>query len=358
MRFEIVEQGDLVPQEVGRYVSFPSLAKDPKTGDVLILYRRATYDEGDLRPGMRAHGLDGDLYLKRLTSPYANFSTEKLLVSGKSYSPGLIDGVLSTMEDSIILLIRRYPQVPPVFYTKGASVEALGSFQVFPSHQCCDDGAQWGRIISLDRGRKRFQVFYGGCNTWRISDEDGPLAKYLTRPALFQSVDGGESWEFLSWIAPLYVGPGMVANETTLTTHNGVLYALMRTHGEYPGPMLLSTSDDEGQTWSPPVRSGLYGEAPMFYTVPSGKILVGFRGFLPETPQQGGTFSIACFDPDTHAFSSPFVVEPYHGNHYDGGYGDLIWVEALGQLLVVYYYSNQPVPRNPWLRYAFLKPIS
>jgi hypothetical protein len=116
----------------------------------------------------------------------------------------------------------------------------------------------------------------------------------------------------------------------------------------------MTTSDDEGETWSQPVRTGLYGEAPMFYQAPDGTVLLGFRGYREASPKEGGTFSLTRFDPVTMQFASPVVIETYLGNHYDGGYGDLIWLPGRQQLLVSYYFSNTPVPRNPWIRFAVL----
>jgi hypothetical protein len=348
--FRIVEQGDLVAQKEGTYTSFPSLAKDPQTGEILILYRRAVYDETDKRPAMKAHGLEGNLVLKRFLPQKKTFSTEQLLFSGKDYPPGLIDGNLTVFDQSILLFIRRYPDHPVVFYTSGEDLKTLAKPKPFVPHESLTLGAQWGRAVYLPKSGKLLQILYGAYQYDPTDTETKPLI----RAALYQSLDQGKSWSFVSWVAPEYLAPDVTNNETTIVAANQSVFALMRTEGDPEGTLYLAESLDEGEKWSAPKPSGLFGQAPMFYTLPDGRILACFRGFLPDTPEKGGDFSLAFFNPQTGTFSQPFVVEQYHGNHYDGGYGDMIWVESLNQLLVAYYYSDTPTPRNPWLRYALL----
>ncbi len=350
MDFRVIQQGDAVKKQKGGYASFPSLAQDPQTNEIILLYRRAIYDDKDKRPGMGAHGLEGNLYFKPFSTTQKQFLAENLLYQGNDYPPGLIDGNITTVGSELMMFLRRYPNDNPVFYTKGPSIHALASTQLFPSDDIFKIGAQWGRVVAIDSGKKWLQVFYGGSTDMPLEAKE----KRVTRPGLYQSLDQGSTWQFLSWITPIYLAPNICANETAMVYANGVLYTLMRTAGEYPGALFLAYSKDEGKTWSLPEKTALFGEAPMFYVLPSGQILTCFRGFLEKDPEQGGTFSLAEFNPTTKGFSTPFVVETYNGNHYDGGYGDMIWLEDLNQLLVVYYYSNKPKPRNPWLRYALL----
>ena len=61
---------------------------------------------------------------------------------------------------------------------------------------------------------------------------------------LFESTDGGESWDYLTELYPCFWGK--------LFWHQGRVYMLGMAC-EY-GDLLIGVSDDEGRSWSPPVR--------------------------------------------------------------------------------------------------------
>ena len=183
-----------------------------------------------------------------------------------------------------------------------------------------------------------------------VADELPP-----TRVAVYQSDDEGKRWRFLSWLTPIDLGAGLCANETVLIPFESRIFALMRTQGEYPCPLYLSWSDDNGCSWSTPQPTGLFGEAPAFCNLPDGSIIVGYRGYRNEDAEAGGTVSLSRFDPKTLQFSPELVVDIYKGNHYDGGYCDLIWHDEGGELLVAYYYCDTPDIRNPGIRCVALK---
>lgn len=60
---------------------------------------------------------------------------------------------------------------------------------------------------------------------------------------LFESVDGGETWQYLTQLFPCFWG--------ALFSHEDKLYMLAMT-SEY-GDLILGSSEDEGKTWSAPV---------------------------------------------------------------------------------------------------------
>jgi hypothetical protein len=304
---------------------------------------------------MTAHGLDGNLYVKRFSPAQNTFSKPKLLFRAEDYPPGIIDGNLSVLDNKIHVFLRRYPSPEPIFYTQGTTINTLDPPTLLVKDNKLNLGAQWGRTISLPDNsydRQYLQVFYGGCQE---PPEPGlKVPERCTRPAVYESLNHGKTWTFLSWITPLCFEGQLCANETAIVYSPHRIFALMRTAGEWPGPLFLSYSDDEGVSWSTPKRTGLYGEALMFYTLPDGRILACFRGFPEGAPKDGGNFSVTEFNPKTLGFTEPFEVEAYHGNHYDGGYGDIIWLPEQQKLLVAYYYSSHLEPRNPWIRYATL----
>ena len=71
----------------------------------------------------------------------------------------------------------------------------------------------------------------------------GPkMAQNLT--LIFESLDGGESWEYVTELYPCFWGE--------LFYHQGKVY-MMGMACEY-GDLLIGVSEDEGHTWQPPVR--------------------------------------------------------------------------------------------------------
>lgn len=356
--FQCVAQGDAVAPCHGAYHSFPSLAKDPRSGQVVLLYRKALYDENDSRPMMRAHGLDGSLYTAVFNPSRGMFEDFSCLVPASRYPHGLMDGVISVMGDQVFLFERTVRHRPLVFVSTGPSLADLGPPRPFGAIGYFPfGGVQWGKMVAVEGGERLLQVCYGNpLGKPPVTIAEGQV-RSQTRAALMHSRDRGNTWAFCSWISPAPMGPGLWANETAVIAIGETLYAAMRTGWTYPGPLYLSVSRDGGYTWLEPEPTGLYGEAPMWYMLPGGRVILGFRGFLPNTPERGGTFSLVEFDNERERFLTPFVVETYEGDHYDGGYGDMIWLESLGMLLVVYYHSDRPTPRNPWIRYALVSVV-
>lgn len=351
---EVVEQGDLVPQEKTAYVSFPTMGQDPKTGEVLLIFRRACFDPDDDRPGMKAHGLEGSLYWMCLNPETMVWTEPEVLVDGKDYPPGLIDGTLTNIDGGLYLFFRRYPSDEPLYYTKGLSLQELMEPRLFPLAPQVEVGAQWGQVVELpDRW---LQVGYGRNGQLDKLRELLDLELPIMLPGIYESLDKGLTWTFVNWMTPeIFLDEELSANETAILYENGRVWAMMRTGWAWPGPMYINFSDDGGRTWSKPQPSGLYGEAPVWYRMPTGEIWLGYRGFLKDNPKTGGTFELAQFDPEQGRLSEPVVVEAYDGNHYDGGYGTLMWLETQQKLLAVYYTSDTPACRNPWLRYSLIK---
>lgn len=343
----------LVPSQHGVYSSFPCLALDRASGEVLLIYRQGVYNPDDPRPGMRAHGLGGQIWQQR-RSLQGVWGTPESLFSEAGFEPGLIDATLTNLSDTDVLIIRRYPHTHPLFITTRSADTPYTGWDwpwEFPAQQVFDDYAHWGRMVEW-QGRW-LQVVYGFNDTTRWWTRQLGHQMPVEQAAVFESMDRGRSWRFVNFIGPTMMMDGdLSANETTLMAVGDRLFALMRTGWRWPGPMFLTTSDDGGMHWSTPTFTGLYGEAPMWRSLPDGRVLVAFRGFNHDSPKEGGTFSLAWFDPVSQRFSSERVIDCYGGNHYDGGYGDVIAVPNEAVLLASYYFSDDPTTRHPAIRLA------
>jgi len=350
---------DVFPPEEGVYSSFPSLAQNPQSGEVHLLYRQARFDPENPHPLMKSHGVGGRLMRTQWRPESQTFGPSTCLIDGTPYPPGLMDGVLTWIEDRWFLTFRRFPNEPSLFYAQGETLEHLSLPKAYPrsTDPAWPIGAQWGKVFSLQG--VWLQTFYMVHFLASAQPTPGQGGRtFRSRVALFESRDQGHTWQFRAWVTPPEVAPGLMADETAVhPLADGTLLAVMRTSGKTPCPFYQATSTDGGHIWTTPQPVGLNGQAPMLYTLPNGTVLLGYRGYCDD-PDIGGTFSLAPYNPQSGEFQTPFVVDTYHGNHYDGGYGDMTWLPESNQLLVAYYVSNTVFPRYPWLRWALLSLVS
>ncbi|MCA9807550.1 MAG: exo-alpha-sialidase [Cyanobacteria bacterium HKST-UBA06] len=344
----------VVPATPGRYNSFPCLATEPHTGNVVLVYRQGRFDAADDRPGMQTHGLDGGIWCVR-RSPVGTWFEPTCLWSADGFEPGLIDATLSVLTDCTCLVVRRYPHAQNLFVSvalNGTALEAMPWPWRLPTKDVFLNDAHWGRVIELpDRW---LMVVYGITEEtlWWQNQRGHKLP--VERASLFASFDKGRSWRFQSWIGPrVFMGAGSdrSANETSVVLAGSRLLALMRTFGgndtmDQPAPLFMCHSDDGGWTWSEPTATGLYGEAPVWRQLADGRLLACYRGFVPHRTayELGGTFCLAWFDSQTMGFGPEMVMGHYHGNHYDGGYGDVIETEPGRALLCAFYASQDTHP--------------
>jgi hypothetical protein len=103
-----------------------------------------------------------------------------------------------------------------------------------------------------------------------------------TRSALMRSDDGGDNWEYYSTLAydPAsiidYEEPGIVQLK------DGRLVCFMRTHVNPSGDaknMVMTISDDEGFSWTPPRWTNIWGYPPELIALQDGRYLMvyGYR---------------------------------------------------------------------------------
>ena len=338
-----------------------------------MLFRRAKFIPDDQRPGMKGHGLDGDLFLRRFRVDKGSLGPV-VQVSDKpnGWPQNLIDGVLTRLQSGWRILLRSYPESPSLFTSNskdlktwsrpvGMDVDAI--FLPRPG--------EWGKMFTQDNAL--YQVVYGG------TQADKALESVPTRPGILRSDDGGKNWALHSWVTPPWFDKNSrQANETAVLPLTKTRWiAVSRTHGRAEdgtiNQLYWTLSDDGGKTWQDPQKirvpstlqtdeqtPGLPGDAPMLNLAPDGRILLQYRGLHSDNPQNGGMVSLAAVTvaDGSHPIlqvSEPTVLANYKGNRYDGGYGDAAWSNRLNAWFGVYYTSQNPKTRFPTVKYAIFR---
>ena len=376
--FHLIESAELVSPSDKTYRSFPQLlVHAPNTQNQHLLslfFRQALYDESDPRPGMKAHGLEGSIFLMQRNPYTGDWSEPTCWLSGMHCDPGWIDGFFTQTTQGVYALLRRFPSTEPLY--QGLYNQALESIRhpSWPQHvrfgghdglQCIDI-AQWGPVIEWDQEDSKptwLQSAYVLTPLTHLWEQDYDFKKpTMTLPMLFESHDHGQSWHVRSIIGHQHFldtldNKPIWGNETVVARLGHRLVAVIRTGNHWPGPLMCCISEDGGHTWSAPQPTGLYGEAPAWCHLPNGDSVLGFRGFRydPDTGEalkDGGTFSVSYVQTDPLHFGTEWVVDTYTGNHYDGGYGSVAWLPDSAELAITYYASNSLEQRQPGIRWA------
>ena len=103
--------------------------------------------------------------------------------------------------------------------------------------------------------------------------------RHHSRCVLYESRDGGESWQYLAVVAE-DGGVAVFEEPALIRTASGRLVMLLRTHcaldgAEFKRARLFRTvSEDGGRTWSVPENTGVHGEPAHLCPMENGKILV------------------------------------------------------------------------------------
>ncbi len=151
--------------------------------------------------------------------------------------------------------------------------------------------------------------------------------------------DGGESFEFVSWLRP--DPPGFDIMPSSLRLDDGVIVTALRTRGADGGgdSIDLMRSDDDGHTWrciaTPARDTGAGGNPPAMIRLADGRICLtyGYR----DAPS--GIRAVMSED-DGESWGGEIVLRDDGGNH-DIGYPRTIQRND-GQVVTVYYYNDSP----------------
>ncbi len=150
---------------------------------------------------------------------------------------------------------------------------------------------------------------------------------------ILRTKDGGGSWPE---VTPLAVAPSPIFEEPALARlEDGRLLALLRTDNGGDGSLYQTISCDEGRTWSPPERLGLWGFPAHLLPLTNGRVLAtyGYRrnpfGVRYCLARRGPSWSLAdeyALRNDGHSFG-------------DLGYPSSVELEN-GEVFTVYYFAG------------------
>ena len=160
------------------------------------------------------------------------------------------------------------------------------------------------------------------------------------RTCVIYSQDGGATWHYLATVAsplqhPLPAQAEGYCEPDLLHFGGGILLCVMRSGGCPTGtlmerftPLVASTSEDGGLTWTPPAPIAAYGVKPVLLQMSDGLVVC-----LSGRP---GFFLLFSAD-DGRTWSTPHWVSESYGRYgrSASGYGELIEIEP-GVLGVAY----------------------
>ena len=119
---------------------------------------------------------------------------------------------------------------------------------------------------------------------WFVGD-DAPCPHNPKRPYsrtyVCESVDGGATWEYVTTIGYDHLGSEGYNEGSMKALPNGDLMAVMRTGSMkdrkcQDNPIMVATSTDGGQTWTPPRRTGVNGAFPDLCVLSDGTLAVSY----------------------------------------------------------------------------------
>lgn len=170
------------------------------------------------------------------------------------------------------------------------------------------------------------------------AEQKAPASKYRT--CVIYSQDDGVTWHYLATVAsplqhPLPAQAEGYCEPDLLYFGGGNVLCVMRSGGSPSGtlmerctPLVASTSNDGGLTWTPPAPLTAYGVKPVLLQMSNGLVvcLSGRPGFFLLFSADGG-----------QTWSTPHWVSESHGpwGRSASGYGELIEIEP-GVLGVAY----------------------
>ena len=161
-------------------------------------------------------------------------------------------------------------------------------------------------------------------------------------PVLLVSTDRGRTWSFRSKVASSSV-VGTRLTEYSLGHLGDTAWTALVRNETAPFNLFRTQSCDDGRTWSFPEKTELYGHAPMILDLaPVRGHLVIYRDLRETEPGVGIGRSL---DKGV-SWERIGQLVSYKGSVFDGGYGDLVQLDA-NRFLAVYYLCDED--NSPWI---------
>lgn len=345
---QLLEKKIVVPVKNNRYISFPTIiAIDSNT--LMMAYRDAFYGQDNAPSLAGEHGLAGDIYIMYSYDGGETWEDEILLYDSKTTGENEQHGILSKDKDQDIYLVsRQFGEYFNVYIAKG--IEAVTS--PFGGKGIGKDR----RVISI-KGDFSFWTVYGkiidGYNNELLLpiygiERENVGKRCISSSGFLRSFDKGDTWHFGEYIGRPSLH-NISFNETTICRlEPDTFLAVMRTDNLNEA-LYTSISYDNGITWTTPEQLSFRGDAPYFYLLDCGCILLCYRGFNKDG-SYGWHVSISKDRGRTWVYA--FSAGRYQGSKYDGGYGDMAG-RGDNKIVGVYYASD--MKRNTFIEEVILE---
>jgi hypothetical protein len=325
MRLIIENQFKILEKEKGAYHAFPTVIRQ---GDRLWMACRSGVVSGRQDHGLRGRVL---LFSSKLSAPDSWTAHGTLFEPSPDSSGNELDAILSEIGTDLIFLATRdyeFKKRNDVYLSKGTSpvlTERTLLTEISDQYAIC-----FGHIRKAGNGDLLMPGYCGF--------DDEPVGT----PVLLVSEDRGRTWAFRAKVASS-TAVGTRLTEYSLGHVSGTSWRVLIRNETAPYHFYFCESHDDGRTWPLPKPTDLCGHAPMILDSDQGEIkLVLYRdlsGFLP-----GVAIGISLDRGESWTQSARLAS--YSGSIYDGGYGDLVQLDA-NRYLAVYYLCDQDA--SPWI---------
>ncbi len=325
----------VIPKEPGRYHSFPTLMRFGES--LWLAFRSARVDQHQM------HGFDGviRLFCANVTEPACWQDCGVIFKPGND-SSNEIDAILSgSLGKHIFLATRDYDRSrkSTAFFSRWNPKDFKKSYSEIrlsgrkPLTQLSDMEITCFAHIQETTTGQLLMPGYG-----LLASDKGPS------PLLLASDDGGESWTLLSVLASSDKEGTLLTEFSLANMGDRKWFALLRNETP-PCNIMYIQSNDDCRTWSSISPTGLIGHAPMVLKTANGEFLVLYRDLSEDYPGIGIGIS-------THGgpcWKRIGCLASYHGDIYDGGYGDIVALNE-SDFLAVYYLCDEDA--SPWIEGA------
>jgi hypothetical protein len=325
----------VIPKEPGRYHSFPTLIRDGKT--LWMACRSAKVDQHQM------HGFDGIVRLlcADVTEP-ACWQDRGVIFELGNDSSNEIDAILScSLGKHIFLATRDYDR-------SRKSTPFFSRWNLNDFKKSYSEILPWRRKPLKELSDTEITCF-GHIQETTTCQLLMPgygliVADEKPSPLLLASEDGGKSWTLRSVLARSDEEETLLTEFSLGNIEDRKWLALIR--NETPPCNIMHTQSNDGcRTWSSISPTGLIGHAPMVLKTANGEFLVLYRDLSADRhgigigiSTRGGT-----------CWQKLGCLASYHGDIYDGGYGDLLAINE-SHFLAVYYLCDEDA--SPWIEGA------
>lgn len=325
MHLKIEARFPIVKKKVGAYHAFPTIIRQT---DQLWLACRSGRVSGRQDHGDRGKVL---LFSTDVGQPdnWSPFGT--LFEPALTQSVNELDAILSAPASDLIFLATRdyeFTRRNDVYLSRGSS-PALTRRRLLTT--ISDQKAICFGHIRLAKSGDLLMSGYCGF-------EDEPAGT----PVLLASADRGKTWTFRAKVASS-AAVGTRLTEYSLGYLGNRNWVVLMRNETPPFDLYRCQSSDDGRTWSVPVKTTLFGHAPMILDSQTiGGHLVIYRDLSETDPG----VAIGMSQDQGRSWRRMARLAAYTGSIYDGGYGDVVQLNDT-RYMAVYYLCDADA--SPWI---------